>query len=275
MEVYIEQVIIDNFCIDFILLLATIKTLKKRKSYIRLIFSSMLGVILTVIYPLLSLNALLQIAYKILTATSMLLVLFYKETFKIFFKGGVIFLTYTFLFGGILVALKNAYSLEFIKKGKFVIAYDFPVGIVLLLAFLLYKIFVKVFISIKNERGRYPFCYQVELVLGEEKLKCVGFLDSGNRLFDSDGEPIYIVNKDIIYKLFKNDFTLILKKGKYHEFNTVSGKNKMFTVKIDKIVIYNGKEKNIIENGVVGISPTKMSGQDILLHSSILSLKGE
>ena len=75
MEIYIEYVLIDNFVINYLILLLVKKTMKLKTSIFRMVLSSGIGTIVAVLMPLFSVSNWLFILIKLLLGVSMILIL--------------------------------------------------------------------------------------------------------------------------------------------------------------------------------------------------------
>lgn len=103
--IYVDVVLIENLIMNYIILLATGVVLKQKISHIRLIISSLLGAIYTVISYSQILKMYSGITLKILLSIIMVYIAFNPQKLKILLKNLLIFYLTSFVFGGAAFAL--------------------------------------------------------------------------------------------------------------------------------------------------------------------------
>ena len=147
-----------------------------------------------------------------------------------------------------------------------------PVGISVLLVYLFTKLTLYLIANLLKSRDIKPFIRKCIIVISGKKFKVNGYIDSGNRLFDSkSGLPIIVASKTLFNKLNSGEIKLLL-NGKLR-VNTVNGESVMNVYKIDKLLIYNGEIANIINNVLITVSEFDFENgeeYEVLLNPSLI-----
>ena len=184
---YIDEFIILNFVIDYILLSTTSKILKINTTNTRIVLSSLIGE-LSIISLFINMNYYLYILFKLVISVLMILVCFGYNDIKTFIKNNIYFYIVTFFLGGILYYFKN----QGLIKYKIVILF---IPIIMNL----YKYFsydLKNILTIK---------YKVTVYLNDGKILYLnGLMDTGNTLIEpySNRKVIIISDRNIKEKYY-------------------------------------------------------------------------
>ena len=188
MVVYIEYVFIENFLLDFTLLFVSLKAARQKISLLRLLFSSALGGVFAVVFPMLSLNNGGRYALKWFTGFLLCFFAFgrvkTKKEWGRYLTNCFFFFFSTFVFGGALTAL-NA-------KNQ-VIWLDF----ILLSAFFL--ILVRI---LYQKRAVARFLYDCKITISGNSCIVQGFYDTGN-LAKYNHIPVCLLSPEIAFELLK------------------------------------------------------------------------
>lgn len=285
MEIYIEYVLIDNFVINYLILLLVKKTMKLRTNFLRMGLSSGLGTIVAVLLPLFSVPSWLFFIIKLMLGVGMVLILtrFYK--LKEFIFSFLLFLGYTLFLVGASLATLLAFgtSLELLSQGGYDIAV--PLGIILAIVAIYVYIIVGTAKYLSRKREMEPFIKNVRLYLNNKELTLKGFVDSGNKLYDKKtGLPVIIISMKSLEKHFEKEVleNLVLESGRGGDFknvhlvayNTISGEaKKMVVFSADKMVINSGRQEYTTNRFMVGVSYKVFSdavSYDLLLSPNII-----
>ncbi|MDD2445783.1 MAG: sigma-E processing peptidase SpoIIGA [Clostridia bacterium] len=204
MEVYIEDVILDNLVIDFLLLLITAKLLKINYKIILLIISAITGVVFTLLSLVININEYLMLLYKFLTAVIMVLVAFKFISFKKFFLQFLTFIFTTAIIGGLCFIVCFSFGKVNILNGIIYFNMSLPFGLIVgLIAFLSYFL-LKIVEIIKIQSFNSNFVYSAILLENDKKINITAFMDTGNLLDDPlTGKPVNILTYNNFKKLFK------------------------------------------------------------------------
>lgn len=274
MDIYIEYVIIDNFVIDFCIILAVLKTLSLKLSKPRVFSACAIGTALAIILPLFKLPDILALLIKISLSFVMVIVFSRYKSKKQFAYAFILFYTYTFVMGGACFGLLYLYSSDISLGATFNYSSKVPVGAVVL-AVLGYIYLINLIVRFfKKRKDIISFLYDVHIYYKQNDITITGFLDSGNRLYyGGNNSPAIIINLKTALRLIKLD-EIIKKNLKYITFSTVNNKDKKMPVIIsDKVDIFINGQTQEFENIPLCISFKDFNDTekyDALLHPALL-----
>lgn len=257
MQVYVEYALVENFCMDFCLLVAAKAASKNPAKYGRIAAASVLGACFAVAYPLFGISGAAGIAVKIASGGAMCAVAGKFQSFKGYLKFTALFTAATFLLGGALIALFSLAGVSYKQGGGYVLS-SVPVGIPLFAALVLALVIIRVrrkFVGNKN------VCAYCKIYFKDKSAVCSAFYDSGNKVYLS-GAPVSIVPKYIAGKLTDGEGIKT-----FAEIHTVAGKSKIPVFTAEKIEIDDGKSKITRHNVALGISPRHIN--KIVLHPDL------
>lgn len=260
MTVYIEYVIIDNLIIDYLMLKATFALTGKTCSRGRLFVCAFLGSITALVYPLLSFNTFIMVAFKILSG---FLIVFFCggfKTFKFYYVNTAIFFFYTFITGGVILGITSIFNVA--------PSSEFLTAIMALPVYVVLKWLSRIKSYVFNRKNISELCYSVKLIWKENTVESVGFLDTGNSLFDGEN-PVIFCTEDVFFKLVGKDVFKV--KLKDIVVSTVGGTCQKKAFIIDSLILYNLDEPNIYNNVTVCISSgANGGGYSVILHPWLL-----
>lgn len=237
--IYIDELIILNFIIDFLILKTTSKILKLNVTTLRIIFSSLFGEI-SLLYLFVNLNNLELTIFKLLIGVIMNLIAFSYNDLKEFIKRLIYFYMFSFFLGGTLYYLK----IESLIKYQY---YLLLIPIIMnILKYFTYNL--KNIISLRHK---------VTIYLKNGKVLYLnGYMDTGNTLKEPYGNKnVIIINKNI-----NENFFLV-------PFKTIDNSSLIKCFKPKKVYIDGlGERKDI----VVGISNKKFKGFNCLLNYNLM-----
>ncbi len=218
MTIYLDVIMLENICMNYIILFATGLIAKAKISQIRIIFSSLLGGI----YAILTFAPILEIytnmVFKILISIIMVYIAFNPKNIKKLLKQLLLFYLVSFAFGGCAFCL-----LYFIKPQDILMRNGYLTGTYPIKIALLGGIvgFVIVNIAFKLVKGRISkndmFC-ELEIFFKEKSIKIKAMIDTGNLLKDPiSSMPVIVVEKSqleaIIPRGIINNLNIILGGG--------------------------------------------------------------
>lgn len=244
MQVYIEDAILQNLVINYMLLSISDLAINEKPSKIKLFLVALFGALFAVVISLFQISLAFLIPIKILCAIMITLFMSKGNNIKNFLLFFLVFLSMTFVMGGGVVSLQNLFeknlsglSIVFIIFGLYII---------------LKNIFKQFYLKQKLSK----FYYDINLSKGDNFCKIKAYLDSGNLLVDAKtGLSILIVNYSTLEKLYRDKITVVdylqqnLDKkleGRYIECKTIGGVSKVFVCKIDKVVMSSGEKIDVM-----------------------------
>lgn len=250
MNVYIEYVIIDNLVLDYLLLKLTFTASKgcvKKGGFIN---GAMLGTFFAILMPFINLPNAILFFIKIISGMLMLLVCAKFKNILQFFKLFSVFLLLTFAFGGAIYGIFSLLNLNY--SILYNTASIFPVGLILIISAVIYKMLYRFFCVLYQNKLIYPFVRRCEIIHNGQKIYCSGFIDSGNQLVYKNFNGVCIASKKLVNNLLNVGFLCQKPKGEMI-LNTVSGKTTVKIYEFDKLVIYYNDKPNIIYGVNIGV----------------------
>ncbi len=275
MEVYIEYAILDNLIINSILILSARKILKLDVSKIRIIISAFVGTTVSIFLPLLKINQGWLLIIKFALGIMLTCLGGKFSRLKDFVLCFYTFLFLTFLFGGCAYAILTSLNADF-NVWSNTTNYNLPLFLIIAFSVILYFLINKIVKTVYSKRELNGFIYNCAISFSGQTFKCVGLMDSGNRLYHKKtGRPVVICSKDMKDKIISSG--AINDKGcDLIYLTTASGRKLISIYKSDNFLIYNGNETNTINNVMVGFTDYNFCDDekyDMLLSPSLI--KGE
>ncbi len=262
MEIYIEYAIIDNFIMDFLLLLSTHKILKKKPSYIRVIVTAILSTFLTIILAMFSLKPAYMTIIKLFMLLLIVLLGGKYYTFLDYFKFVNVFLLLTFFCGGIIFGIMYFLDIDYFVDKPYLKGV-LPVGINVLIAVILFKVVNKISVRFFEKINRGNICCCI-ITAGEISIKLNALIDSGNLLLDSKTKlPIVVGGFPLIKKLKLGS------PKRFLEIETANSSSKMGLYDVDNILIKIGN-KSYKRDAVLGITDTFSKDFEIIIGCSLI-----
>jgi stage II sporulation protein GA (sporulation sigma-E factor processing peptidase) len=215
LEVYIDVIFIINFIMDLIILIIVKNIIKCPTSTLRLCLGAAVGALSACILSLLqNINVLIQfLIVYIIISYFMIVISFKKQKMRARIKGVILLYITTFFLGGVLNSLyyytKLGYYFTEILNGRFNNISLFHNRklpfIILAVIFTLLSVFT--FVIVLKKLGRSDLgLYEIELVYRGKTNKIVGFLDTGNLLYDPIfRKPVMITDFLAIAPLLSNN----------------------------------------------------------------------
>ena len=244
MKIYIDLYLLFNIIMDAIVITSVSIILKRKTSTLRIIISSILGGISS----LLLFTSLNKILIEILSVIIMILIAFRYKDLRYTIKNIFYMYMLSTLLGGIIYLFNIKVSTNIILSYLIIIIISIEVMV----------LYIK---EIKKTKNNYNNYYKVDINFKDgEKLSLIGFVDTGNNLYDPyKKRPIILVSNK--YKK-EDNFILV-------PYYTASGEGLLKCIKPESIYIE--KEKY---NGNVLIafsdSPKLIDGVDIILHKELM-----
>lgn len=274
MEVYIEYVILDNFIINSIIISLTNLTLRLNLNKTKIFIASIVGTIFAIFMPFIMLNNLLLFIVKLMVGF-IIVMCFSKLIFTQILLSYLVFISYTFLMGGMCYFVLTMLNIPVTFSGVLIYSFDIPVSLLILLIYVYYLIISKL---IKYRKNIVNLKFSVVLCKNQKELKLSGFLDTGNQIFDEDGKPIIVISLKSFLKCFPNISilkvatnmvnTCDIENSKYIVISTSNATTKMLTFKADKIKVLDANIVKEFNNITIGVSNSNFNQKfDCILHS--------
>ena len=241
---YIDLFFIFNVIMDYIIIMSTSILLKRRTSYIRMILSSLLGGISSLVL-FTSLN---KIVIEIVSIVIMILISFGYKGIRYLINNILYMYILSTLLGGIIYLFNIKVSNSMFLTYLIIIVISIEVMI----------LYIK---ENKKMRSIYNNYYKVDIYFKDrEKLSLIGFVDTGNNLYDPyKKRPVIIVPN----KYIKEDKYILV------PYHTINGNGLLKCIKPDIIFIDGiGYKGNVL----IGFSDSFNFGDgvDVILHKDIM-----
>lgn len=262
MIVYIDVLLIENFIINFFLLLITTKTLRSKVKKVRLVFSSILGSMYVFTMFIKELKYLTILPVKLFVAIIMISIILNKASLLNKIKGSVIFIIYSMTLGGICLFLNNSGIVTDLNKISII---NFTYKKLLLALIIIYLTLSRIYAEIKDTIHVKQLIYKIDIVYKDKLFSVEAFLDTGNEL----REPITNLPVIIIEESIFNGIDLSNMEKYYIPYKDVSGSmGKLLAFKPSYVVLH---EKDRIENKefIIAITKTKLSSENT--YNALLS----
>lgn len=273
MTIYLDIVILENICMNFIILFATGIINKTKINYIRIFAASLLGGIYAVVSYMSILEVYSNVLVKVLLSICMVYIAFKSEKIKILFKQLLIFYLTSFTFGGVSFALLYFIRPQdiFMKNGIYIGTY--PVKIVLISGIIGFAILVIAFKVIKGKINKNNMYCQININLFNNNKKVKAVIDTGNFLKEPiTGAPVIVVEKEALVDLVDEEIINNIEKiingnikedidiSKYSSrirlipFSSLGRKNGLLLgISVDSIEIEFEDISRTVNNAIIGI----------------------
>ncbi len=240
--IYIDELILLNFIIDYILIDFTSNVLKININIKRKIFSCLFGEI-SILYLFFNINNFYLVLFKLFIGIIMIIIAFGFNDIKSFIKNIIYFYSFSFLLGGTLYYFK----VENLLKYEYFLLF-IPV---------IMNSYKKLTYNLKNILSTK---YKVTVYLNNGNILYLnGHMDTGNSLIDPiTNKKVIIINKNINENYF------------FVPYRTIDNESLMKCFKPKKVYIDGIGERNDI---LVGIVNKKFIGFNCLLNSCLLEEK--
>ena len=259
MKIYIDLVILLNFCYDFLILICVDVTLKRHAKIYRHVISALIGSI-SIILLFLNINRLLLFSLKILTSIIMILVSFNYKNIKYFITNIVYLYMTSIILGGFLYLLNNEFSYDHIGLVFFYDGLSINYLLLLITSPLILYLYYK---EHKLYLRKINYIYEVLISINNNIIKCNAFLDSGNSLKDPvTKKSVILISKKLIEPYIN------IRSPMYVPYKALNHSGLVACFKIDYIIINNKKYTNYL----VGITNNtfNLNGSECLLNSKFL-----
>lgn len=244
MKMYIDLFFIFNVIMDYIIIMSTNILLKRRTNHIRMILSSLIGGISSLVL-FTSLN---KIVIEIVSIVIMVLISFGYKGIRYLINNILYMYILSTLLGGIIylfnIKVSNSMFLTYL--------------IIIVISIEIMILYIK---ENKKMRSIYNNYYKVDIYFKDrEKLSLIGFVDTGNNLYDPyKKRPVIIVHN----KYIKEDKYILV------PYHTINGNGLLKCIKPDIIFIDGiGYKGNVL----IGFSDSFNFGDgvDVILHKDIM-----
>ncbi len=275
MIVYVDVLIFLNLIINYFLLLAVSKILRKAPKTVRIISAAFLGALSSLYIFLPQSHFLVEALFKAAVCSLMTLCAFGFSGFRQFLKAAALLFSVTVGLGGAFYAFWLLFSPEKMVINNSVVYFDISlVALVVFTAvgYLAFSIMFKIF----SKAAPFAQSCSINLFAEGQSITLNALIDTGNSIEDSFsmGE-IIIADNNTAKKLFNvSDFQSSEKtKSRYRILPcvTVSGTDILEGIRCDKAEIKYNQKTITLNRPILAISKTKLpDGSNAIINPKIL-----
>ena len=280
MTIYVDVVLLENLCMNYIILFGTGYIIRLKIKHLRILLSSLIGAIYAIlayagIFPMYA-----NIFVKIVLSICMVYIAFYPKNIKGMVKELIVFYLVSFALGGCAFALLYIVRPQdiFMKDGVYIGTY--PIKIALLGGIVGFIITYIAFKVVKTRMTKNELIYDMVIKIKDKELTTKVMLDTGNMLKDPiSNMPVVLVEKSILYpilpkELLENSKNILggdFKENEYINneyrtrlriipFTSVGKQNGMMLgIKVDEIKIITDVDEVINDNAIICVYEKEFS----------------
>lgn len=259
--------------------------IKNKKNHIRLIISSLVGAIYSILAYAQILEIYSNFFMKLILSVVIVYIAYNAKNIKLLMKQIVIFYLTSFVFGGCAFALLYFVKPQEIlmKNGMYIGTY--PLKIALLGGIVGFTITVIAFKVVKYRLSKKDMFCEITIFLGEQSVKVKAMIDTGNMLKDPITRiPVIVVEKDILYniipykildnlekiiggdmpsEIYEDESVEYISKFRVIPFTSLGKQNGLLLgIKASKVIVDIDTNEEEIENVIIGIYDKKLSKKD-------------
>lgn len=291
MVAYLDLIILENLCMNYLILFTTGKLLSRKIRKSRIFVASMIGA-LYVFSLYFDVSTVALNISKIIMGACLVKISFSTKKFKLVFKETLVYFFVSFIYAGCALGFIHFAKPKviYIVNG-IIIGGEYIFEIVLISAivsFALTKASMKL-IKFKHRFNKKDMLCNIEVHLKDKSVKLKALLDTGNLLTDPiSNTPVVIVYKEKVRCLLDNKTLEIIDsliggeeierdiandvRIKLIPYTSVGNKNGiMVSYKVDKIKVEYQDEINEISNVLIGFYNEALSKND--KYSALIGLK--
>lgn len=300
METYVygDIILLENFIMNFIILICTAKLLKHKSSWFLLILAALLGALYAVGSYFPSFKQFYTPGMKVIFSLLIIIFAYLPKNIRDFAKLTGVFYIISFVFGGAAFGLFYFINgLKHISYGTFYIR-DFPVKILfisIIIAYFTVK-YCWEFIQYRVKRER--IITEINVLIDDRRAVLKALIDTGNSLNEPITKaPVLIVEYSSIKDLLPKDIQGIYEGDNQNDFNVIAhvmanselvtrfrvipfkslGKDNgmLLGFKSDEVQLIEKNKTQNIKNIIIGIYSKKLSASgeySALIHPDILNM---
>jgi len=293
MTIYLDVVLIENLCMNYIILFATGYLLKMKMNHIRLILSALIGGVYSILAYMQILEIYSNILLKIILSIVMVYIAYNAKNIKQLAKELIFFYLTSFVFGGCAFALLYFIKPEeiLIKNGTYVGTY--PLKVAILGGIVGFTITVIAFKFVKKRFSKKDMYCKITIYFAKKSVSTIALLDTGNMLKDPiTGMPVIVVEKEILRnilpdiilnnlnkiiggdvakEIYEDENLEYITKFRVIPFSSIGKTNGMILgFKANKVEIEDGENIETVKNIVIGIYENSLSKKN--QYSALIGL---
>ena len=214
MTVYLDVILIENLCMNYIILFATGYIMKLKIKHLRIILSSAIGGVYAIISYMDIIPVYSTLIAKVILSISMVYIAYYPKNIKLCLKELLLFYLVSFVFGGCAFALLYIIKPQNILMKNGVYIGTYPIKVAIIGALVGFIITYLAFKLIKGRISKKNVFYEVTIIFKGKIVGVTAMLDTGNLLKDPISQmPVMLVQKDKLYKIIPKNILDSIEKA--------------------------------------------------------------
>lgn len=285
MTIYLDVVLIENLCMNYIILFSTGYLLKIKIRHIRLVLSALLGGIYSIAAYMQVLEIYSNLVLKIILSVVMVYIAYNSRNVKQILKQLIFFYLISFVFGGCAFALLYFIKPEQILMKNGVYIGTYPLKIAILGGIVGFTITVIAFRYVRTKLNKKNMFCELEIYFQNKSITTIALIDTGNMLKDPiTSMPVIVVEKEILKKVlpesilsnlnkiiggdvpkevYEDENLNYITKFRVIPFSSIGKENGLLLgFKSNKIKVNTEESERIIEDVIIGIYDNKLNKKE-------------
>ena len=274
MTVYVDIIFIENLIINYIILYAVGIISKLKINQFRIIISSIIGALYSVIYYIANVGIYQNFILKIILSIVMVYIAYETKNFKGLIKKIVLFYLVSFVFAGASLGIIYMVNSQNVTIQNGILVGSYTIKTILIGIIIAFIIIVTGFSIVKTKLSKKDLICDIKVKINEKELETKAMIDTGNFLKEPiTNIPVVVLEHTLLYdfipkeilnnieKILGGDFSEIpaniqsqyISRLKVIPFSTLGKQNGMLLgIKADKLIIED-EENKIIDKVIIGI----------------------
>lgn len=266
--VYVDVLIFINIIIDFFILLSVKTVFNIDVTYKRLVISSIIISLFSLIALLPQINFFLNIFFNILFAVASVFICFGRCSTANFIKRVCCFFAINFIYAGIMIVVYMLFKPDKMAIINNVVYFDISPLLLIILTLCCY-IILYIFKRIIGKQGIMEKICKVHIKLNDKSYCFFGKVDTGCDVKEPfSGDSVIIVEKSVFkdLKIDENNYRVI-------PYSSLGGEGILMGIKVQEVIIdgskiekdiYIGLCENILNGEIKSLIPNDIFGVDII-----------
>ncbi len=235
--IYADVLVIINLIVNYLLLRASAAITGYSFKTWRILISSLIGGIFSLIIFIQNIPLSINILIKLLLFTAMVLTAFGCKNIKSFLKCCASFALVNFGFAGIMLALSTTVFPNSSAYINGVVYFDISLLTLTVSAIICYCI-LSIISRFTKSKVPQKSIYEIRIHYNNNSAEGKALFDSGNTLCDCfSGRPVIIAEKEFVKKLYRGDDLTLLKNFRLIPFSTIKNSGALPSFMADKTEI--------------------------------------
>lgn len=256
--IYADVLVTVNFIVNYFLLRACAAITGHSFRTWRLIISSLIGGIFSIVIFIDNINVPLNMLIKSVLFTVMVLTAFGAKNIKSFLKNCASFALVNFGFAGIMFALCTSVvpNAAIYKNG--IVYFDISLVTLTVSAIICYCV-LSIISRLTKSKVPQKSIYEIKIHYNNETANGKALFDSGNTLCDCfSGRPVIIAEKEFVRTLFPDDDLTSLRNFRLIPYSTINNGGALPAFMADKVEIYIKNNWIVSEEIYIAITDKKI-----------------